>query len=100
MLRDVQGRVTGFVDGRIVNGIPGVRILTTLTSQNWRFAPEPTYLIPPQFLTPAVDPVAAPLLGQHTKDVLGKTLGYDHARIAALAQAGAFGALATTVEVG
>jgi formyl-CoA transferase len=42
-------------------------------------------------LTPAGDPVAAPLLGQHTKAVLRKTLGYDDARIAALAEAGAFG---------
>jgi crotonobetainyl-CoA:carnitine CoA-transferase CaiB-like acyl-CoA transferase len=42
-------------------------------------------------LTPAVDPVAAPLLGQHTRDVLRKTLGYDDHRIAALAEAGAFG---------
>jgi crotonobetainyl-CoA:carnitine CoA-transferase CaiB-like acyl-CoA transferase len=44
-------------------------------------------------LTPSVDPVAAPLLGQHTKDVLQKTLGYDEHRIAALAEAGAFGKL-------
>src|SRR5690349_19566030 len=42
-------------------------------------------------LTPVVDPVAAPLLGQHTKEVLRKTLGYDDRRIADLAQAGAFG---------
>ena len=42
-------------------------------------------------LTPTVDPVAAPLLGQHTNDVLRKTLGYDERRIAALAEAGAFG---------
>ncbi len=42
-------------------------------------------------LTPTVDPVAAPLLGQHTKEILGKTLGYDERRIAALAEAGAFG---------
>ena len=33
-------------------------------------------------MTPAIDPVAAPLLGQHTKAVLHKTLGYDDARIA------------------
>src|SRR5947209_7752480 len=46
-------------------------------------------------LTPAVDPVAAPLLGQHTTEVLRKTLGYDDARIAALAEAGAFGMVAT-----
>jgi crotonobetainyl-CoA:carnitine CoA-transferase CaiB-like acyl-CoA transferase len=41
--------------------------------------------------TPVVDPVAAPLLGQHTKDVLRKTLGYDDRRIGELAEAGAFG---------
>jgi formyl-CoA transferase len=46
-------------------------------------------------LTPAVDPVAAPLLGQHTRDVLRERLGYDEARIAALADAGAFGMVAT-----
>jgi crotonobetainyl-CoA:carnitine CoA-transferase CaiB-like acyl-CoA transferase len=50
-------------------------------------------------LTPAVDPVAAPLLGQHTREVLRKTLGYDDAKIAALAEAGAFGMVATTAEV-
>jgi crotonobetainyl-CoA:carnitine CoA-transferase CaiB-like acyl-CoA transferase len=49
-------------------------------------------------LTPAIDPVAAPMLGQHTKDVLRKTLGYDNARIVALAEAGVFGKIAT-VEV-
>jgi crotonobetainyl-CoA:carnitine CoA-transferase CaiB-like acyl-CoA transferase len=42
-------------------------------------------------LTPTIDPVAAPLLGQHTKDVLRRTLGYDDRRIAELAEAGAFG---------
>ena len=42
-------------------------------------------------LTPTIDPVAAPLLGEHTKEVLRKTLGYDDRRIAALAEAGAFG---------
>ncbi len=44
-------------------------------------------------LTSTVDPVAAPLLGQHTNDVLRKTLGYDESRIAALAKMGVFGAL-------
>jgi crotonobetainyl-CoA:carnitine CoA-transferase CaiB-like acyl-CoA transferase len=42
-------------------------------------------------LTPVIDPVAAPLLGQHTREVLRGTLGYDDARIAALAEAGVFG---------
>jgi crotonobetainyl-CoA:carnitine CoA-transferase CaiB-like acyl-CoA transferase len=44
-------------------------------------------------LTPAVSPVAAPLLGEHTKAVLRKTLGYDDGRFAALADAGVFGTI-------
>jgi crotonobetainyl-CoA:carnitine CoA-transferase CaiB-like acyl-CoA transferase len=44
-------------------------------------------------LTPAVNPTAAPLLGQHTEEILRGTLGYDDQRIAALAAAGAFGQL-------
>lgn len=43
-------------------------------------------------LTPTVDPVAAPLLGEHTRDVLRLTLGYDEQRIAELAGKGVFGA--------
>src|SRR5712692_1404710 len=43
-------------------------------------------------LTPVADPVAAPLLGEHTMEVLRKTLGYDDGQIAALAKAGVFGA--------
>lgn len=39
--------------------------------------------------TPVADPVAAPLLGQHTAEVLKGLLGYDDARIQALADAGA-----------
>ncbi|THD48880.1 MAG: CoA transferase, partial [Bradyrhizobium sp.] len=42
-----------------------------------------------------IDPVAAPLLGQHTREVLRKNLGYDDARITALADAGVFGMVAT-----
>jgi crotonobetainyl-CoA:carnitine CoA-transferase CaiB-like acyl-CoA transferase len=42
-------------------------------------------------LTPCVDPVAAPLLGEHTKEVLRKTLGYDVGQIDTLIEAGAFG---------
>ena len=42
-------------------------------------------------LTPIIDPVAAPLLGQHTKEVLRNTLGYDDSQIAKLADAGVFG---------
>jgi crotonobetainyl-CoA:carnitine CoA-transferase CaiB-like acyl-CoA transferase len=42
-------------------------------------------------LTPCVNPVAAPLLGEHTKQILRKTLGYDDSHISALAETGAFG---------
>jgi formyl-CoA transferase len=42
-------------------------------------------------LTGAIDPVAAPLLGAHTEDVLRDTLGYDERQITELAQKGAFG---------
>jgi crotonobetainyl-CoA:carnitine CoA-transferase CaiB-like acyl-CoA transferase len=42
-------------------------------------------------LTQAVDPVAAPLLGEHTMEVLRDTLGYDDGRIAELAAKGTFG---------
>jgi crotonobetainyl-CoA:carnitine CoA-transferase CaiB-like acyl-CoA transferase len=45
--------------------------------------------------TPTVDPVAAPLLGEHTNDVLRKTLGYDDRRLATLAEVGAFGKTAS-----
>ena len=47
-------------------------------------------------LTPSIDPVAAPLLGQHTREVLRKTLGYDDRSIAALTEAGAFGKTGNT----
>ncbi|WP_027528439.1 CaiB/BaiF CoA-transferase family protein [Bradyrhizobium sp. Ec3.3] len=43
-------------------------------------------------LTPAIEPVAAPLLGEHTRDVLRETLGYDERRLGELAENGAFGA--------
>jgi crotonobetainyl-CoA:carnitine CoA-transferase CaiB-like acyl-CoA transferase len=42
-------------------------------------------------LTPCVNPVAAPLLGEHTKQILRKTLGYDDSHISALAETGVFG---------
>lgn len=47
-------------------------------------------------LTPAIDPIAAPLLGQHTREVLRDMLGYDDAKIAALAEAGVFGKVLVT----
>jgi crotonobetainyl-CoA:carnitine CoA-transferase CaiB-like acyl-CoA transferase len=47
-------------------------------------------------LTPTINPVAAPLLGQHTQEVLRNTLGYDDRRIAVLTEAGAFGRTGNT----
>jgi crotonobetainyl-CoA:carnitine CoA-transferase CaiB-like acyl-CoA transferase len=49
--------------------------------------------------TPVVDPVAAPAVGQHTGQVLSDLLGYDEARLARLAEAGAFGADASSRAV-
>ena len=49
-------------------------------------------------LTPPTDPAAAPLLGEHTKDVLREILGYDDARLSALARTGAFGKLGSAAE--
>jgi crotonobetainyl-CoA:carnitine CoA-transferase CaiB-like acyl-CoA transferase len=46
-------------------------------------------------LTPPIDPVAAPLLGEHNREVLRRMLGYDERSIAALAEAGAFGKAVT-----
>jgi formyl-CoA transferase len=42
-------------------------------------------------LTGTVDPVAAPLLGEHTEAVLRNVLGYDERRIAELTDKGVFG---------
>ena len=42
-------------------------------------------------LTPAADPVAPPLLGQHTQELLSQTLRLDAQQIEALTRRGAFG---------
>jgi crotonobetainyl-CoA:carnitine CoA-transferase CaiB-like acyl-CoA transferase len=46
--------------------------------------------------TPVVDPVAAPAVGQHTREVLKDLLGYDDDRLERLAEAGTFGAHSET----
>jgi formyl-CoA transferase len=51
-------------------------------------------------LTPAVDPIAAPLLGEHSEEVLRRTLGYDDCRIAELKRTGAFGKARAASEAG
>lgn len=42
--------------------------------------------------TPVVVPIAAPLLGQHTDEILRQHLGYDEAHLAELRSQGTFGA--------
>lgn len=41
--------------------------------------------------TPVIEPVAAPVLGQHTSEVLGELLGLEEGAIQALSAKGAFG---------
>jgi formyl-CoA transferase len=61
--------------------------------------PHPTagmvpHIAPPFRLsaTPVANPRAAPTLGQHTVGVLSEVLGYDRAKLDALAETGALGA--------
>jgi crotonobetainyl-CoA:carnitine CoA-transferase CaiB-like acyl-CoA transferase len=44
------------------------------------------------FGTPAVDPVVAPAVGQHTDEVLSEVLGYDADKLGALRATGALSA--------
>jgi hypothetical protein len=46
LIRDKDGRETGFVNGRIVNQIPGVKVEQIASLDNWASTPEPNYLIP------------------------------------------------------
>jgi len=48
--------------------------------------------------TPAVDPVPAPGIGEHTMEVLQSVLGYDSERIDALARSAALGAGAAEMD--
>jgi hypothetical protein len=45
-LSDAQGRRTGYVNGKLVKEIPGVRVIPVLTNENWRLKPEPRFLVP------------------------------------------------------
>lgn len=46
LLTDEKGNHTGFLKGQIVNEIPGAEVDRSLTIQNWREAPEPSYRVP------------------------------------------------------
>ncbi len=46
VIRDGKGHTTGFVNGKIVNEIPGVQVQQIASLDNWAQTPEPNYLIP------------------------------------------------------
>lgn len=46
VISDGKGHVTGFVNGKIVNQIPGVQVGQIASLDNWASTPEPNYLIP------------------------------------------------------
>ncbi|MEO8296858.1 MAG: CoA transferase [Burkholderiales bacterium] len=70
-----------------------VKSLGVLTEINHPSAGQvPNLALPMHFSgTPVVPPVAAPMLGQHTDEVLAEVLGWDAAAIGAAREAGAFG---------
>lgn len=45
-IKDSKGNVTGFVNGKIVNQIPGVQVQQIASLDNWASTPEPNYLLP------------------------------------------------------
>jgi hypothetical protein len=45
-ITDAGGHKTGYVDGKLVNQIPGAQVLPLLLAQDWRERPEPVYRIP------------------------------------------------------
>jgi hypothetical protein len=46
LLTDANGKRTGYVDGKIVNEIPGARVRPVLMARTWAEAPEPIYQVP------------------------------------------------------
>jgi hypothetical protein len=46
LITDPTGHRLGYVDGAIVNEIPGARYDKTLSNETWKDAPEPTYYVP------------------------------------------------------
>jgi len=65
-------------------------LVTRIPGRDGRWLPNLT--LPIRYAgTPLADPVAAPTVGQHNRDVLCGVLGYDDAQIQAFSDAGAFG---------
>jgi hypothetical protein len=46
VIHDKAGHTTGFVNGKIVNEIPGVQVQQIASIANWAQTPEPNYLVP------------------------------------------------------
>jgi hypothetical protein len=46
LLTDSAGHRTGYVDGKLMNEIPGARVITPLLARNFEQTPEPSYRIP------------------------------------------------------
>ncbi len=47
ILTDDKDRQTGIIDGKLVNDIPGVRVVQSFSTRNWEAAPEPKFQVPP-----------------------------------------------------
>ena len=46
LITDSKGRTTGYVNGRLVTGIPGSKAIVPYADQVWKVRPEPIYRIP------------------------------------------------------
>jgi len=76
VITDGQGHTTGIVGGRVVNTIPGVRVLLPHASENWLEKPEPKYQLPRGMnLTVTIDASALKKPDQEDIDLTGP--GYD-----------------------
>jgi len=72
------------------------RIVTRIADSNGKWLPN--VAMPIRYAgTPLADPVRAPTVGEHTKEVLREVLGYDDDRITALAKSGIFGSSGSLV---
>jgi hypothetical protein len=46
LITDPSGRRLGYVDGRLVNEIPGGKVVLPMSDQSWLVSPEPNYEVP------------------------------------------------------
>jgi hypothetical protein len=46
VFEDPQGRRTGYINGGLVQQIPGIQVVSNYSVQNWNAAPEPTFHLP------------------------------------------------------